>query len=182
LHTAAIQSSISSQRKYKTNAVNNTQSTIPTTQFNTNNLDKTYIRLRIPSKSKSSIVTYKGTPNSSIEHVGKIDNFINKCSDIQNKTLDDNRNIRTASAATRKRINEISNGNIGHISNKFEVPIRKNRIFRTKTFIYGKKMEGRFVKGKYDDIIENSNRITRADYKLAKEYTRILNNKIVGLL
>jgi hypothetical protein len=176
LHTAAQQSWVTSQRD-KEESMSEVQSWIQNNSFSKINKIKRKRKHRSPYRAQSSIATHKGTPNnSSAEHIGKLNSFIIKCNDIQHKTMYDNRNIRTAATIARQRIHEISNTN-PRSTNKPSTPINETRSYSMKAFIYGKKMEGRFIQGKFDDIVENCNRIAHADYRLANEYKRLIKKK-----
>ena len=173
IHTAAQQSWVTSQREEREESMSEVQSWIQNNSFSKKNKRKHHS----PFRAQSTIATHKGTPNtSSAEKIGKLNSFIIKCNDIQHKTMYDNRNIKTASTIARHRIHEISNIN-PRSNNKPSTPMNESRSYSMKAFIYGKKMEGRFIMGKFDDIVENCNRIAHADYRLANEYKKLIKKK-----
>ena len=126
---------------------------------------------KTPKPNYTSVATPINEPNAkSEEHPSiEIDGFLQKCKLLIHRTSIENRKLQRSICQKRNILwKQKISGIVRSIYKKSQVQ---------HAFIFGAKMKGRYIKGKYDDVVANCDRIAHADYRLANSYLRLTKTK-----
>jgi hypothetical protein len=132
---------------------------------------KSTFSYQMPKSNYSCIATPLNEPNLKVEDCSsvEIDGFLQKCKNLIDKTSAENRKIEKSIHQKRNVLWKQK------ISGLMRNVYKKSKI--QHVFIFGAGMKGRYIKGKYDDVVANCDRIAHADYRLANSYLRLTKSK-----